>query len=104
MDLTQTLSLKASNPYSRANLLEIEPNDIRLERRPLVYKPSPKDRYYTFSDGEDVFSVAGEAYPDAQYYWVILEVNNVSFPYDIETGDTLVIPDLDDLFNNPANA
>lgn len=104
MDLTSILSLSANNPYSTGRVLRLEDNTVLLERPRLKYIPSNRDRYYTVIQGDTLDSIAYSAYGDSKLYFIIKDANDILFNYDLEVGDTLIIPDVDTMLNNQANS
>ena len=74
--------------------------DQQLNRIPLVYAQSPLDRTYTVNDGDDLWMISYGAYQESKWYWVLQEINGYLSAIDIQTNDTLIIPDLDFLFAN----
>lgn len=97
MDLRTVLQVREDNPYSTGAILELEEGVFFLERKPLIYSKSPKDRYYTVIASDTIWAIAHAAYGNSKLYWVIADVNNLSMPIDITPGQTLIIPDLIDL-------
>lgn len=94
MDLSKILELRENNPYSIGQVLQMETNEYFLERRPLTYVKSQRDRYYTVEESEDLWMIANEAYGDSKLYWVIQDCNEILCAFHIEAGDNLIIPDL----------
>lgn len=48
----------------------------------------------TLVDDEDLLSLAWEFLGDAQYFWVLAEINNIINSFTrFQAGDTLLIPD-----------
>lgn len=96
-DLGAILNLRDDNPYSIGTVLQLDETTYFLERKPLEYIKSPKDRYYTVIDSDTIWSIANEAYGNSKLYWIIADVNGIDMPIDIASGDTLIIPDLIEL-------
>ena len=59
-----------------------------------MYVKSDKDRYYTVIQDDTLWKIAGEAYNDSKYWWLIGKANKLEEPFELEEGATLLIPDL----------
>lgn len=92
------ITLWANNPYADGTVFTFPEGDNQLTRSPLVYTKSPKDRTYTVSQGDDLWTISYNAYGNSKWYWVIQEVNAYLSAIDITMGDVIIIPDLDYLF------
>jgi phage tail protein X len=56
--------------------------------------------YYTVIEGDTVDGIAYKQYGNAQYYWAILDANpNYMSELDIEPGDVIAIPSLDEVLS-----
>jgi hypothetical protein len=89
--------LRDDNPYYYGLIFVFPDGSLSLDRQPINYVASPNDRYYTVSDGENLSDISYLAYGSSKWWWVIADVNKLFFPFDLEIGITLVIPDLDAL-------
>lgn len=98
MPTTITLPvLRDDNPYSGGTVFIFPDGSMSLDRNPVVYQKSINDRYYTVGDGESLDNISYEAYASSKRWWQIADVNKVFFPFQLDIGVTLVIPDLDTL-------
>jgi hypothetical protein len=86
--------LRENNPYSLSNIILLPDDSVVLEAKDLVYTKSDRDRYFTTIQGDSLWAIAGEAYGDSKYWWLIAKVNNIDEPFEVEPGLTLLIPDL----------
>ena len=89
------LELRENNPYSYGTLFNFDEGDSLLEMDDLVFKKTEADRYFTVEYGDDLWSIAAEAYGNSKWYWVLWFANNLDNPYDILIGSTLYVPDLE---------
>lgn len=89
--------LREDNPYYYGSVFIFPDGSMSLDRDPIIYSRSDKDRYYTVGDGEFIDSIAYEAYGNSKEWWKIADVNGILFPFDLPIGETLVIPDLDQI-------
>lgn len=102
---TNSLQLRQNNPYSIGNIFQFDEGDVLLDRTPLAYVPSSSDRYYTVDQGETLWTIAGRAdvFGESKYYWILVDVNQMFNPFDLEVGITLVIPTLSSALLNTSN-
>lgn len=98
INIFEDLDLRVNNPYSIGEIIQFTDSPSLLSREPLNYIKSPNDRYFTVVMGDSLSSISFQAYGDSKYWWVIYDVNNLLFPFDLTPGSTLVIPDLEDIF------
>lgn len=92
-DLNQVL--RQNNPYSIGYIFIFEEGDYLLNRDEPQFNKSINDRYYTVEEGDDLFIIAFKAYGNSKWWWVIRDANKLDFGFDIEVGDTLYVPDLE---------
>lgn len=93
-------TLRNDNPYSTGSVFIFPDNSLSLDRELLVYVKSQNDRYYTIGDGDTLWNISYQAYGSSKYWWVIADVNNLFGAFDLNTGDTLLIPDLNTIQAN----
>lgn len=91
----ELLDLRSNNPYSVGELFLFPEGDYLLDRKPIEVDKSINDRYYTVLQGDTIGKIAFIAYGDSKEWWVITDVNNIAWPFELEIGKTLIIPDLD---------
>lgn len=89
--------LREDNPYYFGSVFIFPDGSMALDRAPVIYSQSDKDRYFTVGDGDEIDPIAYEAYSNSKFWWLIADVNNILFPFELNIGDTLVIPDLDQI-------
>lgn len=90
----ENLQLRENNPYSIGSLFLFKEGDVLLDPGQPTFVKSKRDRYYTVESSDDIWTIAFKAYGNSKWYWVILYANNIDFAFDIVTGQTLLIPDL----------
>lgn len=87
-------ALRTDNPYYDSVVFVFPDGTLSLDRTIGTYTPSANDRYYTVAEGEEIDTIAYEAYQSSKDWWIIADANGIFFPLDIDLGTTLVIPDL----------
>ena len=50
---------------------------------------------HTLVGGEELDSLASRYYDDDKLYWLIADVNDILFPFDVEPGQVIVVPNPD---------
>jgi len=85
--------LRDDNPYYNGTIFQFDDSSLSLDRNPLVYEKSDKDRYYTTGDGESLDGISFQAYLSSKLWHMIADVNDIFFPLDLPAGSTLLIPD-----------
>lgn len=86
--------LRENNPYSTGLIFQYPEGDFLLERTPMPYVKSPNDRYFTVIQGDSLQSISFQAYGNSKWWWVIRDINDVTDPFDLTVGTSLLIPDL----------
>lgn len=86
--------LRDDNPYSIGSVFVFDDGSIALDPGEVNYEKSELDRYYTVIQEEKIGNIAYQAYVNSKLWWIIGRVNNVIFPFDLDSGQTLIIPDL----------
>lgn len=89
--------LRDDNPYYNGTVFVFPDGSLALDRTPVVYERSDKDRYYTTGQGEELDPIAYEGYGNSKLWHIIADVNGIFFPFEIDPGQTLIIPDYDKL-------
>lgn len=87
--------LRDDNPYYSGVVFQFDDGSLALDRVPLDYEQSDADRYYTVGDMEEIDMIAYEGYNNSKLWWVIADANNILFPFQLDRGTTLLIPDED---------
>lgn len=93
--LPDSLELRFNNPFSRGSQFLYEDGTIELDGPELVFVQSERDRYYTVEKDDELFSIADQAYDDSKLYWIIQLANDMEWAFDLQIGQVLWIPDLD---------
>ncbi len=88
------IELRPNNPYSVGDVFVFPEGDAELERKPIQTRKSTRDRYYRVEEGDTLSDIAFDAYGDSKYYWVISDVNNLDWVFELPVGTLLLIPDI----------
>lgn len=88
------LELRENNPYSNGSIYLFVEGDFLLDRTPIEYEQSITDKYVVIKDGEDLSKISFDNYGNSKWWWVIYDVNQLDDPFVLNTGDLLVIPEL----------
>lgn len=86
--------LRDDNPYYNGVITVFKDGSLALDPGPLVYNKSDQDRYYTVIDEENLSNIAFEGFGSSKLWHIIAKVNNLFDPFILESGSTLLIPDL----------
>jgi nucleoid-associated protein YgaU len=86
--------LRENNPYSIGEIFVFDEGDYLLDGVLAKINTSPKDRYYTVKNDDDLWNIAYQAYGDSKWYWIIMFANDIEFGFDLPVGKTIRIPDL----------
>lgn len=86
--------LRDNNPYYNGSVAVFGDGTLSLDPAPLAYEKSDQDRYYTVIDEENLNNIAFQAYGDSKLWHILAKVNNIFDPFILESGSTLIIPDL----------
>lgn len=96
--IPEDIELRENNPYSIGSVFVFEEGDYELDREPITYNPSIRDKYVTTEQGDTLGSIAWAQYGSSKYWWILADVNPdiewLSPLWDIADGTTLLIPDL----------
>lgn len=90
----EDLELRINNPFSIGNIFIFDEGDYILDRESIQVEKSIRDRYHTIIDDETLGTIAFNFYGNSKWWWVIADVNNISWPFKLETGLTILIPDI----------
>lgn len=94
-DILTPPELRDNNPYFTGVVSVFSDGSVALDPGDLVYQKSEQDRYYTIIDEESLNAIAFKAYGDSKLWHILAKVNNLFDPFNLESGSTLLIPDLD---------
>lgn len=89
------LSLRIDNPYAHGRIIEFAEGDVMLERNPIEVNKSQRDRFYTTIQDETLWNIAYQAWDNSKWWWINADVNKIDFPFELEPGTSLIIPDLE---------
>lgn len=91
------IELRDDNPYSLGQIFIFDEGDYQIDGPKITLASSPDDRYYTVSEGEDIWFISGEAYGNSRWYWALCQINGIMLATDLTEGMTLIIPTLERL-------
>lgn len=91
------IELRRNNPYSTGEIFIFPEGDYLLDRVEFTYVKSIRDRYFTVNQEDNINDIAFKAYGNSKWWWVIADINNITFPFELSMGSTLLVPDLDKL-------
>lgn len=95
MDFLESVPiLREDNPYSIGNIFVFDDGDYVLDGVMPEIPESPKDRYYSVRNDDDLWNIAFQAYGNSKWYWLIMFANDLDFALELPVGKTLRIPDL----------
>lgn len=94
MFLENPLELRQNNPYANGTIFQFEEGDILLDRIPVVAEKSTGDRYYTIKQFDTLSILSGKFYGNSKYWWILMDVNDIEWPFELEIGKTILIPDI----------
>ena len=86
--------LRANNPYITGYVESYEDGDL-LYRFSLNHIPSIRDKFHIVQDMDRLDHLAFKYYKDSKYWWVLMDINQIHNPWELNPGTTLLIPDLD---------
>lgn len=89
-----SLELRNNNPYSIGNIFVFPEGDFLLDRTPIDVDKSIYDKYHTVIDGDTLGKIAFNEYGNSKEWWVIADVNDLYWPFELTLGDLLLIPDI----------
>ena len=86
--------MSQDNPYDRGTLLNYLEGDQSIERKPVLYKPSTGDKFHIIKDTDQLDGIAFKYYNNSKLWWLIADVNLIFNPFELITGNKLIIPNL----------
>ncbi len=95
--------VKKSNRYKDCYIIRRHKDDggyIHLStyrKRKIINRTT--DIYHTVVINDTLDKLAYMYYQDEKLWWVIAEYNNLSFPFELEVGKTLILPDYNTVVN-----
>lgn len=90
-----SLKLREDNPYVKGKVLKFRDGRTVLERVPVTYEESGKDKFHIVRDFDTLESLAFLYYGNSKNWWIIADVNKTFFPFELPIGTSIIIPDLD---------
>lgn len=95
-----SLELRVDNPYATGSVFTFDEGDSVLDEGEFDYVKSTNDRYFTVVEGDTLWSIAFEAYGSSKWYHIIQKANGIDEAYNINIGDSLLIPDIENTKTN----
>jgi nucleoid-associated protein YgaU len=93
---TNSITLNELNPYSTGYIIKLEEGKEILKRDKLSYEFAvTRDRTHTVIEGEKLFDIAFRRYQNSRLVFLIADANGILNPFELTTGEDLIIPDLD---------
>lgn len=90
------LTLDSKNPYSTGFIIKLEEGKELLKRTKLVYEFAvTRDKTHTIVEGERIYDIAYKYYQDSKLWFIIADANAIINPFELTTGQDIIIPDLD---------
>lgn len=80
--------------YSDGFLINYEDGDTSIERNKIKHNESIFDKRHTIKDGDTLPSIAYRYYKKPNMWYLVADANNIFNPFELITGDQLVIPDI----------
>jgi hypothetical protein len=92
----EDLELRENNPYSIGSIFSFDEGDFLLDREPINVQKSVRDQFHLVIEGETLSNIAGkvEYYNNSKYWWVIADVNQLYWSFELTPGMVLLIPDI----------
>ena len=89
------MDLRQDNPYGSLGFITNFANgDQSLDRFTLKPRQEIVDRVHTIVDNETLLDISFEYYKTCRYWWVLQDVNKLECGLILETGKTLIVPDI----------
>ena len=94
------MGIFAGSRYEGVEYVKIIDTDGKSKQYLLQRKPISPDDVLTFNvhwlkEKEELDLIADEVFADGRKWWIIAEVNEIDFPFDLEAGTKIIIPTLD---------
>ena len=65
---------------------------IELREPVTIDDIGPNFRLHSISEGEHLEEISYKQYGRSDVYWIIGDVNEIDYPFDLPVGKTLIIP------------
>jgi len=81
--------------YSDSYIINYKEGDRSLQRREIEHLGDINDKFHVVKQGETLTSISYKFYKNPRLWFIICDANTILNPLDIESGDELLIPNLD---------
>lgn len=82
------------DPYIRAKQINFKDGTAVLEREQYELTETMDSRVYIVIQGDNLTNIAYKFYNEPLYWYLIADVNKIFNPFELEIGQTLIIPNL----------
>jgi len=89
-----------NNIYSNSVLIKYKEGDFSIRRLIAFYEPSAEGDIHLVKDGDELTAIAYRYYGDPTQWFHIADANKIFNPFELTTGSSLTISDIDDLIYN----
>ena len=80
--------------YSNGITINYQEGDTSLQRKTIVHKEDLEDKTYIIRQDDTLSSIANKFYNEPLYWYIIADVNNIDNPFILETGKSIIIPNI----------
>ena len=80
--------------YSNGITINYQEGDTSLQRKTIVHKEDLEDKSYIIRQDDTLSSIAYKFYNEPLYWYIIADVNNIDNPFILETGKSIIIPNI----------
>ncbi len=90
-----------NNLYTDNFAIKYNEGDVSLQRYILIYEIKNSDEFHIVKDEDDITQLAFKYYGDPTQWFHIADANKLLNPFELVTGSSLHIPNIEELnFNN----
>jgi nucleoid-associated protein YgaU len=87
--------LQKTNLYSNGRVIQFKDSRQVLLRDKIVYQEGAQDEYHTVIETDTLSDLAYKKYGNSADWYIIADVNNIHFPWELVVGSSLIIPNKD---------
>ena len=80
--------------YSNGITINYKEGDTSLQRKTIVHREDLEDKSYIIRQDDTLSSIANKFYNEPLYWYIIADVNNIDNPFILETGKSIIIPNI----------
>jgi len=85
------------SPFKQANIITFPDGYSILHREKIIHTAQVDDHYHLVTEFDTLGAISFKFYGTSKYWWIIADVNGIDHPLILETGNTLIIPKLNNL-------